>query len=198
MSMGSGPPRASTVQVDDDADGAAAPDEVIGTPTMVGMPVQGKGQDVHTAFNYQHSVASAWWQQWYQWYAKNYTGVCFQPLGAVPASSVMHPAGSSVTEPLPSDASDGAPVATPHGNSAVPAGDTAGAKRVQEHVGGQKRKSSDWEGSTGAHDAVRAPGADCTVIGTVPIRPASVPTSAGMDTPKAGKGNSNKVHSAIP
>jgi hypothetical protein len=60
------------------------PDQVTGTPTMVGVPSHGKGQDLRRAFSYQYSVASAWWQQWYQWYARNYTGTPFEPLAAVP------------------------------------------------------------------------------------------------------------------
>jgi hypothetical protein len=41
---------------------------------MVGVPVHSKHQDARKAFQYQYSVASAWWQRWYQWYAKTYTG----------------------------------------------------------------------------------------------------------------------------
>ena len=68
------------------------PAQVVGTPTIVGVPAQDKNhQDVHKAFNYQYSVASAWWQQWYQWYARNHAGApAFEPLGAIPPSHVRH------------------------------------------------------------------------------------------------------------
>jgi hypothetical protein len=62
----------------------SVPDQVTGTPTIIGVPSYGKAQDLRRAFSYQYSVASAWWQQWYQWYARNYTGTPFEPLAAVP------------------------------------------------------------------------------------------------------------------
>lgn len=77
----------------------AVPEQVTGTPTMVGVPVHGKGQDVHRAFSYQYSVASAWWQQWYQWYARNYTGAPFEPLGAVPPAAMQHGAAVAGARP---------------------------------------------------------------------------------------------------
>jgi hypothetical protein len=70
------------------------PGQVVGTPTHVGVPVHGKGQDVRSAFNYQYSIATAWWQQWYQWYAQHHTGttqpvVMTPPLTAPPSSMAM-------------------------------------------------------------------------------------------------------------
>ena len=40
---------------------------VMGVPSMAGVPVHSKDQDARRAFHYQYSVASAWWQRWYQW-----------------------------------------------------------------------------------------------------------------------------------
>lgn len=39
---------------------------VVGVPSMVGVPVHSKDPDARRAFHYQYSVASAWWQRWYQ------------------------------------------------------------------------------------------------------------------------------------
>lgn len=61
----------------------ASPDhDAVGVPTMVGVPVHGKNQDARKAFQYQYSVATAWWQRWYQWYSRT------QPPGSVPWSMV--------------------------------------------------------------------------------------------------------------
>jgi hypothetical protein len=51
-------------------EGADDSQHVMGIPSMVGVPVHSKDEDARKAFHYQYSVASAWWQRWYQWYAQ--------------------------------------------------------------------------------------------------------------------------------
>ena len=101
-----------------DAQGASVPEHVMGTPTIVGVPAQcnNKHQDVRGAFNYQYSVASAWWQQWYQWYARHHSASeTFQPLGAVPAAHVMRSGGppAQVLKQASAPAAVGADAAPP-------------------------------------------------------------------------------------
>ena len=118
----------------------AVPEQVTGTPTMVGVPVHGKGLDVHRAFSYQYSVASAWWQQWYQWYARNYTGSPFEPLGAVPPAAVLHGAAAAGMRPPPQP---------PH---RVATGAMASGSAAEQ----EQQRGGAWQDSTALHSAAPA------------------------------------------
>jgi hypothetical protein len=101
---------------------ASAPEPVLGTPTIVGIPAQdSKHQDVRSAFNYQHSVASAWWQQWYQWYARNHGGAAsFAPLQAIPPLRVMRGPGAPAAQQVAAAAAHAAAECAPADAAGVP------------------------------------------------------------------------------
>eukprot|EP00892_Ulva_mutabilis_P010560 jgi/Ulvmu1/7877/UM004_0108.1 len=83
----------------------SSPDhDVVGVPTMVGVPNHGKDQDARKAFQYQYSVATAWWQRWYQWYARA------QPPGMQPWTMA----------PTPSTAQQAATAAAPQAQPPSP------------------------------------------------------------------------------
>ena len=130
----------------------SAVDQVVGKPTIVGVPAQDQSTDVAKAFNYQYSIASAWWQQWYRWFHARSSGGAtpgphFEPLSAVPAHAQQHTqqpdtARSSLDEvsvrasPAPAPAQDSANAARP---AAKP---TAGADGDGEQASVAKRQRS--------------------------------------------------------
>lgn len=81
------------------------PGEVLGTPTIVGVPVHGNSRDLRESYNYQYTVATSWWQQWYQWYARGHIAPNSthtpSALGQPPVASQPAPPAVAAAPPPP-------------------------------------------------------------------------------------------------